>query len=52
MLLISEMVVFESHAVAVPAWMALLFGLAWLLVASAAVGLTVWLLMRRRRSEP
>ena len=51
MLLLGEMVVFESHAVAVPAWMAL-FGLAWLLVASAAVGLTVWLLMRRRRSAP
>ncbi len=51
MLLLSEMVVFED-SVGVPAWVGPLFGLAWLLVASAAVGLTVWLLMRRRRSEP
>ncbi len=50
MFLLGEMVVFESHSVGVPAWVGLLFGLAWVLIVAAAVGMTVWLLMRRRQS--
>ncbi|MHC4447787.1 MAG: hypothetical protein ACYSXF_08420 [Planctomycetota bacterium] len=46
-LLGEEMVIWDVQVSAGPA---LLLGLALLLVVSAVVGLTVWLLMRRRQS--
>ena len=50
MFLLGEMVVFEGHPLPLPEWMRLLYGLVRLLAMAAVVGLTLWLLMRKRQS--